>query len=185
VLAKRKPSGDIFHTNTLTVFQGEPCRSPLWKEGRALVSIWGLDTVAVVDLERGEVVWALSGLWHRQHEPVLLPDGHLLVFDNLGLGERSRVLEIDPLTQEIVWRYEGDPEHGFFSALIGSNQRLANGNTLITESLAGAAFEVTPAGETVWRWQSPFRAGPNQEGVAVLMDVVRLPRESVADWLER
>ena len=42
-------------------------------------------------------------------------------------------------------------------------------------------FEVTPEGEIVWRWVSPYRVG--DEGIAVLMEVVRL--EAPLDWLAR
>jgi hypothetical protein len=34
-------------------------------------------------------------------------------------------------------------------------QRLPNGNTLITESMAGHAIEVNERGETVWRYSNP------------------------------
>ena len=184
LLHNRKPEGDIFHTNALEVFEADaPSASPLWKPGRVLVSLWGIDTIAIVDLEAQEVSWALTGMWRRQHEPVLLPDGHMLVFDNLGLGERSRVIELDPLTQETTWSFSGEEGEPFFSALIGTSQRLPNGDTLIVESLAGNALEVDPAGDVVWRYRSPFRVGPNAEGVAVLMDVVRTEPSAVSDWL--
>ena len=35
------------------------------------------------------------------------------------------------------------------------SQRLDNGNTLVTMGPQGIAFEVTPAGEEVWRYVSP------------------------------
>lgn len=183
-LQKAEAGGDIFHTNTLTILDGSLAHlSPHFAAGRALVSIWGLDVVALVDLERVEVTWALSGMWHRQHEPQLLPSGNLLVFDNVWDVERSRVVEVAPFGQDLVWSYERPAPLEFYSALCGSAQRLENGNTLITESLAGCAFEVTPEGETVWRWDSPFLVGPKGEGVAVLMDVVRLaPDLPVERW---
>ena len=46
--------------------------------------------------------------------------------------------------------------HRFFSELCGTCQRLPNGNTLITESTRGRAFEVTPDKEIVWEFVSPF-----------------------------
>ena len=51
----------------------------------------------------------------------------------------------------------GRTENGedFFSRTRGSIQRLPNGNTLITESDRGYVFEVTPEGETVWRFANP------------------------------
>ena len=182
-----KRGGDIFHTNTLEVFDGELAHlSPFFAKGMALISVWGLDTVAIVDLAKVEVVWALSGMWHRQHEPVILENGNLLVFDNMGHDETSTVIELEPFTQRVVWSYEGDEENDFYSALCGSCQRLPNGNTLITESLSGRAFEVAPNGDVVWRYLSPFRAGEKlgREGVAVLMEVIRLDRDLPLDWLE-
>lgn len=173
---------DIFHTNTLEILEEGELTEP-FGPGKALISVWGLDAVAVVDLESETVEWALTGQWHRQHEPVLVPGGNLLVFDNMGHGDYSKVIEIEPFTQRVVWGYYGDGSNDFYSALCGSNQRLANGNTLITESLSGRAFEVTPEGDVVWRWASPYRAGPNGEGVAVLMEVVRLEPGVDLSWL--
>lgn len=170
---------DVFHTNTLTLLDGSLAgASPLfarWGRGHALISVWGLDTVAVVDLESEAIDWALTGFWHRQHEPVLTSKGTLLVFDNLGPGDFSQVIELDPLTQAPVWSYRGDEQNDFSSPVLGSVQRLENGNTLVTESTAGRAFELTPGGEVVWSWSSPYRAGPEGEGVAVLVELVRLP----------
>jgi len=184
LLFKARRGGDIFHTNTLDVFEGEHANvSPLFAAGRALISLRDLDVVAIVDLDSDRVVWASSGMWHGQHEPVVLENGNLLVFDNQGHHGRSKVIEVQPFTQQIVWSYEGDERNDFYSALCGSNQRLANGDTLITESLRGRAFEVTPAGDTVWRWVSPYRIGEN--GIAVLMEIVRLPPDAPLDWLER
>jgi len=174
---------DIFHTNTLEIFDGRHADlSPLFEAGKALISVWGLDAIAIVDLEEVEVEWALTGMWHRQHQPTLLENGNMLVFDNLGHHGMSKVIEIEPFTQRIVWAYEGNAENDFLSTLCGSNQRLANGDTLVTESLSGRAFEVTPEGDVVWRWASPYRVGPNGEGVAVLMELIRI--EEPLDWLE-
>jgi hypothetical protein len=54
-------------------------------------------------------------------------------------------------------------------------RRLPNGNTLIVESQAGRAIEVTPDQEIVWEFVHPHRAGPQDELIAQLFDVVRLP----------
>jgi hypothetical protein len=169
---------DVFHTNTLELLEGES----IFGRDKLLTSIWGLDAIAVVDIETGVVDWALSGQWHRQHQPVLLEDGQLLLFDNMGGGDYSKVIQFDPFSQQVSWSFVGDEENDFYSALIGSCQRLENGNTLITESLSGRAFEVTPEGEVVWKWNSPYRSGPNGEGVAVLMEAIRLPPTDPGAW---
>jgi hypothetical protein len=38
---------------------------------------------------------------------------------------------------------------------MGGNQRLANGNTLITESDKGHVFEITKEGKVVWEFYNP------------------------------
>lgn len=76
----------------------------------------------------------------------------------------SRVLEIDPVTLEIVWQYT-PREAGFivpldasrfYSPFISSAQRLENGNTLITEGSDGRVFEVTRDHEIVFEYISPY-----------------------------
>ena len=99
--------------------------------------------------------------------------GDLLVFDNQGEAGYpavplaatggSRVLEIDPERKQIVWEYTAANSHqapwGFASSFISSARRLPNGNTLIDEGMDGRFFQVTPAGEIVWEYVSPFK-GP-------------------------
>ena len=116
-----------------------------------------------------------------QHHPHIIPTGlpgagNLLVFDNggaAGYGSpnpgaptgvnavgrfHSRVLEINPVTFELVWEYSmtGQQRSLFFSHYVSSAQRLPNGNTLITEGADGRVFEVTAEKEIVWEYVSPF-----------------------------
>lgn len=170
-------AGDIFHTNTLEILDGRFAGvDPAFRKGNVLLSVLKLDALAVLDPERAEIVWAKTGSWRRQHQPTFLDNGRLLLFDNRGpRGERSRVVELDPTTGEILWRFGGTPEVDFFSRTLGSCQRLANGNTLITESENGRALEVTRDGRVVWELNNPNRAGDKKELVAVLFEVTRLP----------
>jgi len=182
-LHKAYPIVDVLHTNTLQVLDGSRAgRSPAFKKGNVLTSMRNLDVVAVVDMDEEAVVWALSGLWRGQHEPTLLADGNMLVFDNSGHRGMSKVVEIDPFTQEIVWSYEGSPENGFFTRACGAAYRLPNGNTLIVESNSGRAFEVTAEGRIVWEYYNPHRAGDENELIATLFDVVRLSADFPTDW---
>lgn len=169
--------GDIFHTNTIEVLDGRFAGlDPAFRQGNLLISVFVLNTVAVLDPDRETVVWARAGGWRHQHQPTFLDNGHLLVFDNLGAGgERSRVIEMEPVSGRIVWRYGGTPEVDLFTKTLGSAQRLPNGNTLITESQNGRALEVTPDGRTVWEFYNPHRAGKRNELVASLFEMVRLP----------
>lgn len=57
---------------------------------------------------------------------------------------------------DTVWTYRADPEdtNGYQSG----TQRLQNGNQLITFARRGTMVEVTPSGEQVWRYVSPYVA---------------------------
>lgn len=167
--------GDVFHTNTLEVFDGSlEEKSPLFKKGNYLISILVLSAIAIIDPEQEKVVWAMSGMWKHQHQPVLLSDGNMLVFNNKQNNGMSEVLEFNPFTQHVVWKYSGRPSNGFVSLTMGSNQRLPGGNTLITESEAGRVFEVTKEKKIVWEFLNPHRAGDNNSLIATIFDMVRI-----------
>lgn len=177
LLNDRRDEPDFLHTNTLEILDGRWAhRNPAFRKGNLLLSILGVDAIAVLDPDREQVVWALKGMWRRQHQPTLLANGRMLIFDNLGAGDASRVLEFDPLTLELAWSY-GGPGVDFLSRSLGSCQRLPNGNTLITESQNGRAFEVDADGRVVWDFHNPARAGSRQELVASLFEMVRLRPE--------
>jgi hypothetical protein len=173
---------DLLHPNTVAIFDGSQAhRSEIFKKGNVLISLRNISTIAIIDPEKREIVWALANAWKYQHEPVLLENGHILVFDNhaahltsTSAEERSRIVEFDPLTQQIYWEYPGDKTTPFFSSLQGSNQRLPNGNTLITESDYGRVIEVTPEKEIVWEFNNPHTAGDNNEFVAVIPEMIRI-----------
>lgn len=134
-----------------------------------------------------------------QHNPHMIAEhlpgaGNILLFDNqggagyppaaLGIYAGSRVLEIDPVTEQIVWQYtaedSGLPPWTFFSSFVSNAQRLPGGNTLITEGMQGRLFQVTSAGDVVWEYHSPY------EGYGVAGEPeVREPRVPGVDRLTR
>lgn len=139
-----------------------------------------------------QAIGQIIGQHHCHMIPKGLPgEGNILVFDNGGWAgygvpdrmskdgtktdrrDHSRVLEINPVTLELVWSYTAGgalakvdkmmglvPKTGFYSQLISSAQRLPNGNTFITEGCFGRLFEVTPEQEIVWEYKNPFGPGP-------------------------
>ena len=113
----------------------------------------------------------ISGQHDAQVIPKGLPGaGNLLVFDNQGaagyppaattLTGGSRVLEINPVTQQVVWQYSaadsGAAGWTFRSTHVSSARRLPNGNTFIDEGQIGRFFQVTPKGEIVWEYVNPY-----------------------------
>lgn len=199
--------GDIFHTNTIEILDGKFAhKSPIFKKGNALLSMRMLDTIVIADLEENKIVWAKKpGIWKTQHQPVMLDNGNMLVFNNLFIEKRkdkakyerlsqtngyklvqqkiykdnmSSVIEFNPLTMEIIWEYRGEEKDEFFSLASGSNQRLPNGNTLITESDQGRAFGVTPEGEIVWEYINTHRTGKHKDKIAAILELIRFRPDS-------
>ncbi|MFH1037869.1 MAG: arylsulfotransferase family protein [PVC group bacterium] len=173
--------GDNFHTNTLELIPGSAGERFLpFQKGHALISLRNLHTIAVVDLPGEKVTWALSGMWAHQHHPTLLPNGNILLFDNLGLKGTSQVLEFDPSTQKVAWAYRGNTDNGFRTEDMGFQQRLPNGNTLITESRDGRVFEVTPDNVIVWEFINPQRAAADDSLIAAVYEMERLHPDELA-----
>jgi hypothetical protein len=147
----------------------------LWAQGNSveelpngdiLASFRPTSTVVRIARETGKILWKLSApTVAGQHAPHLLGNGNVLIFDN-GVHRLddsmpfSRVIEVNPATNEIVWKYQDKPAWNFFSPRMGNAQRLANGNTLITESTFGRFFEVTHDGDIVWEYINPFFGKP-------------------------
>lgn len=186
-----KTSGDLFHANDLEVLDGRLAdRNPAFRKGNVLVSLRNQSALVVVDLEQQRVVWALSGgMFSEQHEPTLLENGHLLIFDNTGpmqvrggTYEGSRVIEFDPFTQQIFWQYPGKTGQKFLSRRMGDVQRLPNGNTLVVESEGGRALEITPSLEIVWEFHNPHRATTPDGLSPLLFQAHRLPEDFPLDW---
>jgi len=178
--------GDIFHTNTLELLDGRIAdKVPAFRKGNVLISVLMLGAIAVADLEQEKIVWSHRGEFRSQHDPKILENGNLLLFDNKGRVGESSVWEIDPATKEVLWRYQGSKEAPFFSRTCGAAQRLPNGNTLVTESDPGRAFELTPDKQIVWEFINPNRAGDHGEYIATLFEMLRLALDFPLDWLSQ
>jgi outer membrane protein assembly factor BamB len=177
-------AGDYLHTNAVRVVDREMAAVlPFATEGQILLSMRETGTIAVLDLETEQIVWALRGPWIGQHDPDVLADGNMLLFDNYGsfgpAGGLSRVIEFDPVSLEIAWSYAGTKERPLESILRSGQQRLANGNTLITESDGGRLIEVARDGEVVWEFVNPVRAGEKGELIPVVSVAQRIDPDTL------
>jgi hypothetical protein len=146
--------------------------------GNLLINPRNLDEIYIIDRKTGKVVWSgghgyKTGLQHC-HEPTMVEKGlpgagNILIFDN-GLFPKTRdrvgqtaIVELNPVSGDIAWMYEtkGYSNMHFFSKTMGSESRLPNGNTFISEDNAGRLFEVThdpnnpEGGEIVWEYVMP------------------------------
>lgn len=152
------PEIDLFHPNSIE-WMHQPhlaAKHPLYALSNILVCMRHQDAIAVINWDAKKLVWAWGpGEISGPHDASVLENGNILLFDN-GLDRGwSRVIEIDPVTERIVWEYKAPEPMEFYTIHQGASQRLDNGNTLITESGKGHAFEVTPDGQIVWEFWNP------------------------------
>jgi hypothetical protein len=164
---------DWAHSNTASVIGDNPAgeTDPRFRAGNILISYPNLNTIGVVDRDAGEIVWAWGpGVLDGQHDPVMTDQGRLMVFDNGTARGYSRVLELDPITEDIVWEYQDRDR--FFSKYVSGAQPLPGGNVFVcqgdgsgrpsdwvyskacrlagTKAVVSRLFEVNRGGEVVW-----------------------------------
>ena len=170
----RTLSSDITHLNDADIVTAEfAATNPQLNEGDIIVSLRTVDAIAVIDRMTKKFKFALSGLTVRQHDPDILPNGNILLFDNRtvisqhnrltytphgqALGQ-SRIVEINPRTQETVWSWSGSDAAPFFSSIQGKIEPLANGNVLVAETEGGRIFEIDRAsGAVIWQFENLLR----------------------------
>ena len=143
-----------------------------WGKGGDLLYRWGNPQ----NYNRGDSTDQKLG---GQHDAKWIPDGYpgagnIMVFNNFvnsSQGGYSTVLELNPplsddgylLTDsrsygpdDPVWKYMAADTHSFFAPFISGAHRMSNGNTFITQGPAGRYFEVSPAGEILWDYLTPY-----------------------------
>lgn len=164
---------DPIHANAVDYIDADKARNfAFGKQGDLLLSFRETSSIAVFDPRTQKLTWATRGPWIRQHDPDVLPNGDIALFDNRGHyhgpeGE-SRILEFDPRSMKITWQYTGTPAHPLESEIRGDQHRLDNGNTLISESDGGRLVEVTRDGRIAWEYIVPKRGGPNNDMIPII-----------------
>ena len=121
-------------------------------DGNILFSLRYLSAIVKINRETGDIMWILGGklnqfkfineheenaptYFSNQHNVSVLPDNHILMFDNGDdhSPSYSRAVEyklnVEDSTATMVWEYD----HGksIYTSSGGSAQRLSNGNTVI------------------------------------------------------
>jgi len=134
---------------------------------------------------------AASQMLYQQHDVQWIATncpgaGHILIFNN-GIGRNyTSIDEIVPPVDAfgnysltagaafgpsgLYWTYKDSVPTNFFSSEISGAQRQPNGNTLICAGILGTLFEVTSAGQTVWRYVNPETYSPLTQGTVVPPD---------------
>jgi len=149
---------DYYHLNTIEVLSKTALgmRDARFQQGNHLICLRNANLIIILDKDTKKVVWHWGPhILDWPHMPTLLENGNILVYDNGEHRLYSRIVELNPVTESTEWEYRAIPPQTFYSQIMGSNQRLPNGNTLICESQNGRAFEVTQDNEIVWEFYNP------------------------------
>lgn len=144
-------------------------------DGHILASCRNTSQCLKINRQTAKIMWILGGVRSSfdfindpdqisyQHMFRAVPDkpNHYTLFDN-GNFHKPRYsraveykLDTTQWTAEKIWEHRHTPD--YFSGWLGSVQRLANGNTLIcwAQGTPPFAYEVTPAGEVVYKARNP------------------------------
>ena len=160
---------------------------PMFKAGDLLVSFRNLNMIMVTDPEFETIKWYKIGPWIRQHDPDWDADGRITVFDNHPDGTQdghinggTRIVAVDPKTNEAQVLYGGRPGQTFSTAERGLHQMQPDGGILITEAYYGRAFQVDKTGKIVWQYVNRYDA----KQTAWLHGAESYPRDyfTVKDW---
>lgn len=177
---------------------------------RNLSAVLRIATTAHDGFQPGDIVWKLGGRDSdftfvddpyggpcAQHAASLLPNGHVLLFDD-GSGGLAGPLCVDPddpagppherpqsraaewaldpeaHTATLVWSYEPP---GWYTWFMGSAWRLANGNTLIDWAAdpRAIASEVDPSGRLQWELRQADGAGTANAYISYRAHLVDIP----------
>jgi hypothetical protein len=178
-------NGDTFtHVNDVEVVTEEFAKTfPKFSEGDLLLSLCTQNMLAVMDPETETIKWTMKGPFFNQHDPDLLPNGNISIFDNLGATldpnaeDGTRILEVDPLTGAYRTVIGSSKSKNFFyTETEGNKQALANGNLLITESVRGRIFEVDQNGDIVWSFVTKW----DEDKVVITHEGIRYPASYAA-----
>jgi len=177
-------TADILHLNDVDVFPAGMA-SGFFQPGDVMISLRNVNSVLVFDRE-----WRLKYQWAnefvRQHDPDFIDGNTLRLFDNnnvapIDSGVSSRILERDVRSGTTRTVFAGSEQTPFFTNIMGKFQSLENGNLLISESIHGRAFELSPQQELVWEYNNLVEPG----WIGIMEEAERLPPALDSAFFER
>ncbi|WP_265570159.1 arylsulfotransferase family protein [Sphingomicrobium nitratireducens] len=158
----RSNFADLTHLNEIEVVTPElAARIDGVEAGDLLLSLRDFHMIVIMDKDTGKILWNREGPWVMQHDPDIMADGTIELFNNRPgtYGNRkpgSQIVRFDPASGKTEKLFPKGQDDYFSSEIMGAHQLLANGNRLITESMQGRMLEVTETGKVVWDYRLPF-----------------------------
>ena len=72
--------------------------------------------IAVLDMEKEEIVWTKTGEWVKQHDAFVVDDSTLILFNNNTGTKKSSILLFNPKTDDMKKKFEGSREEPFYTS---------------------------------------------------------------------
>jgi hypothetical protein len=160
---------DLLHLNSVQYLDAAKAKAlPNAQAGDLLLSMRGLNAIAVLRPATGSIVWASRGPWSHQHHAQVEEDGRLYIYDNEGSPQlrlengspkdelQSRVIAYNPFTNEmqVVW---ASPD--IHSVWRGYFKPLAAGKWLVAGPQTSRVQVISPQRHVIWELRGvPDRA---------------------------
>ncbi|SPH24160.1 hypothetical protein DEA8626_03209 [Defluviimonas aquaemixtae] len=160
---------DPYHVNGIAlVNEAAAARLEDAREGDLLVSLRSSSALVLLDQDDGRIKHVLTGPMVAQHSPRFLPDGDVVVFDNLGgidTKAGTRILKLDLVTGEpetLFPRHTDMAGYDLFSEAQGDVELSDDGRrALVAETLGGRVIEFdTISGKPIWSYRSISDVAP-------------------------
>jgi hypothetical protein len=155
---------DWVHPNALNIIKDNKWYRKGYKEftpGNLIVTAHHFNKIIIIEKTTGKVIWVYVGDelgLERPHEAKMIPEGlpgagNILIYDNGIERKYTRIIEVNPINKKVVWSYQAPGE--FYNKWAGSQQRLKNGDTFISDDGSTRAFIVNKKGEIKWQFIKP------------------------------
>jgi hypothetical protein len=172
---------DYYHMNAFSVIQDNSMKEfhPAFKPGNWVVSFRHGSMTFILDKDTKKVLWSgifdqIKGNLEGQHLAKMNDKGNIRIFDNGRYREWSRIVEINPVSMEVISEIKMDD---FFTYSQGYFQDLPNGNILITESEDGRVFEIDSDLNIVWEFYNPeFKELEDEDNRKIHNEIYRMTR---------
>ena len=178
---------DPYHVNGIDLLNAAAAaRIPGTRVGDLAVSLRSSSTIIVMDQDTGAIKRIFGGATVAQHSPVVLPNGDIMAFDNLGselTPSGTRIVQLDAESGMGKTLFPKDLSVSgadLASKASGGVRVSADGSrALISESMGGRVIEFDMAtGEPLWIYTSisdlqpffeQFDVDPGEMGTKALM----------------
>ena len=188
--------GDLLHLNDVETFPSN-LPSGVFERGDIMISLRNKNTIIVFNQASRKIKYVYTGSVVWQHDPDFVSGDEISIFDNHSIARSlmnrkrrpenisSRIVTINARDNSMKVVFEGSKDIPFYTDIIGKQQRLPNGNLLLTESRWGRMIELTPDGRLAWEYNNILKSGVAKGSLGLLMDGQRLAPEIDRAALDR